>query len=62
MYYKTGMWKSTLVYAVLLWLPTELKGAEAELEAQTHNLTEARERWNDEGRSYNTLCIHTFRS
>ena len=59
MYYKSGPWKSTLVCAVL-WLPTELKGAEAELEAQTHNLTEARERWSDEGRPKHT--VHIFSS
>lgn len=32
-------------YVVRPWILTELKLAETELEAQTHNLTEAQERW-----------------
>lgn len=48
-----SLWRSSMA-------PTELKGAEAELEAQTHNLTEARERWNAEGRPKHT--VHIFRS
>lgn len=44
------------------WILTELKLAEAELDAQTHNLTEAQERWECSERGKNLKCIGLSKS